>query len=657
MAASFKHYIFCAAGAAVFSAGLILSAADELGPEMVKNGQFSGEFSGGVAKEWRVTGTNCGTASQENAIVVSKPSAQRMEIKDNFNLRQDLSLSPGKTYKISAKVRIIKTADNKPLSIMVNKIVIANTKHTSPSDDFETIEGLWKQPAGEIDAALYIGPVRESYSGVYIVDDVSCREVLAPGSAPGTAKKGAAALEHDDKADLKKLIPASQKNRIRMSDSVAAILAGAEGEESSEDALKKEREIDALLADRPEKVKAGGEKPPAKDNKSQDKTSDQKDELVSAQTKSPETQASAPAAPQTESSGAKAVVKFDAPSAPPGKEPPKEQTPAQAAAASQSPILTDNAMKFKSLNPLASQNQNIKRVDSILASVDGEPISLMDVIFESGKEEARIAAVFSGRDLWDETKKARKKTLDDIIARKLIFNDYKNKPFEIPKQYFEDMLDQLAMEMADGTRPGLEKKAKKFGVSMDELKEKAKVKVVCDMMVADYFQRNIILTPREIHDYYKQHEQEFLSPAQSSLDLIFISRYGRHRDNFDKLASEISADLKSGKADIFHSLAIVYSDAPNAEKGGVIGWIDDSKIRPEFAKVLAGAAPGFISGPAATSEGVYFIRLADRKEAEKTEFGKLENNIRKRIEDKMKADAFKAYNEKLKRDAIIRYYF
>ena len=49
------------------------------------------------------------------------------------------------------------------------------------------------------------------------------------------------------------------------------------------------------------------------------------------------------------------------------------------------------------------------RSDSVLASVNGEPITLLDVILESGRDEARLAAMFSGERLYAETAKVRRR--------------------------------------------------------------------------------------------------------------------------------------------------------------------------------------------------------------------------------------------------------
>lgn len=300
---------------------------------------------------------------------------------------------------------------------------------------------------------------------------------------------------------------------------------------------------------------------------------------------------------------------------------------------------------------------NDKRVDSILASVNGEPISLADVLAESGREEAKLCALYSGQELWEETKKHRKRYLDEIINRKLIYAEFESSPFNVPQQYIEDMIDTLAGEFGDGSRDGLDKKTKKFGTSMHELKEKAKIKVVVEMVVNEQCYKGMTVTPKEIYEYYEAHIDEFTVPPRVSIEMIMLARDGKNKDNFDDVFNEIKDDPKKTEPKIFHSLAALFSDGPNSENGGSLGWIEESKIRKEFVPFLKDAEQGAVVGPIDTEDGIYFLRLVDRKEMEKVPFENAQKNIKEFIERKQRDVALIKYLDDLKAKSIIRYYF
>ena len=298
------------------------------------------------------------------------------------------------------------------------------------------------------------------------------------------------------------------------------------------------------------------------------------------------------------------------------------------------------------------------RVDSVLASVNGEPITLLDVMLESSREELRLASLYSGARLYSEISQLRKKITEDIIIRKLIYAKYQEKPFPIDNQYIERMLDHLAITIGGGSRDSLVKKAEALGTTMDELKEKAKEKIAVDILMGESCDRPVYVTPKEVYEYYRKNQSEWITPASYKLELLLVGRNGGRSGPDPKVACEkLSKQLKTANKAMFVQMVKANSDAPNAESGGAVGAVDADKLRPEFAKVVLSMKPGNIRGPLETPEGYYFLRLDSIQQQKEIPYEKAAGEIRKRLEDQQKEQLRKAYGEKLKKQALIRYYF
>ena len=298
------------------------------------------------------------------------------------------------------------------------------------------------------------------------------------------------------------------------------------------------------------------------------------------------------------------------------------------------------------------------RVDSVLASVNGDPITLLDVMLESSREELRLASLYSGARLYSEISQLRKKITEDIIVRKLIYAKYQEKPFPIDNQYIERMLDHLAVTIGGGSRDSLVKKAEALGTTMDELKEKAKEKIAVDIMIGESCDRPVYVTPKEVYEYYQKNRSEWITPASYKLELLLVGRNGGRSGPDPKVAcGKLSKQLKNGSKELFVQMVKANSDAPNAESGGAVGAVDADKLRPEFAKVVKAMRPGQIQGPLETPEGYYFIRLDSIRKQKEIPYEKAAGEISKRLEDRQKEQLRKAYGEKLKEQALIRYYF
>ena len=298
------------------------------------------------------------------------------------------------------------------------------------------------------------------------------------------------------------------------------------------------------------------------------------------------------------------------------------------------------------------------KVDSILASVNGDPITLLDILIESAREESRLAAIFTGERLYSETAKFRRKIVDDIVDRKLVYANYKDKPFDIDKQYIENMVDAIALSMGDGTRKSLEKRSKAMGTTMDEIREKAKERLAVDVLMAEFCDRQVYVTPKDVYDYYESHILDWVTPESLDLQLLLVRRDGG-RSGLDakEACATMSKSLDGADEVKFKALARSYSDGPNAASGGAMGAIDRGKLRPEFELALKGMKAGSIAGPVETPEGFYFIRIAGVTDAITQPFDKVESDIRRKLEDSARELKRNSYIQDLKDKAIVRYYF
>ena len=298
------------------------------------------------------------------------------------------------------------------------------------------------------------------------------------------------------------------------------------------------------------------------------------------------------------------------------------------------------------------------RVDSVLASVNGEPITLLDVMLESGREEMRLASLYSGARLYSAITQYRKKVIDDIIIRKLVYAKYLEKPFPIDNQHIERMIDHLAQTIGGGSRDGLIKRAEELGTTLKELKEKSKEKIAVDILLAEYCDRPIYITPKEIYDHYQKNGSEWLTPARYSLELLQIARSGGRSGPDPEIACrKLKEQLKKADRKLFAQLVRANSDAANAESGGSVGMVDADKLRPEFMQAVRKMKPGDIVGPLDTPEGFYFIRLDQIQPEEKIPFEQAAPEIRAKLEMQRKEDLRIAYGERIKKQALIRYYF
>ena len=308
---------------------------------------------------------------------------------------------------------------------------------------------------------------------------------------------------------------------------------------------------------------------------------------------------------------------------------------------------------------LSAQGKNVPgtvtRRDSILASVNGESITLLDVMLESNAEEAKLASMFTGEDLVRKIEEVRRKILEDLINRKLVYATYKKKPFDIPKQNIEDMIDSLARVMGDGTRESLERRLLSLGSNMDELRRKAREKIATDILIYQNCILHVEITPREIYQEYESNQDRWKIQERLEIQLLQILKT-KNADGLDpvKVVQNLKDMVKNADEEMFGEIVKKNSNGPNAVKGGKMGWIDREKLRPEFAGALKNAKKGDIIGPVETPEGFYFIRVCNIAGEEKISFEKAAPEIEKELREKAIRNKKRFYLRELKEGAVIR---
>ncbi len=296
---------------------------------------------------------------------------------------------------------------------------------------------------------------------------------------------------------------------------------------------------------------------------------------------------------------------------------------------------------------------NQLEVNSVLASVNGEPISLWDILPATRQQEFQAYAAYSGEQLYEEIRLIRHKAVDDLIDQKLMIMDYHDKPFEISKQEIEVELDNIAERMGYRARREFIQEAQKAGSSIDKIRKNVEERLIAQLMLIRQVHIEENITPKEIYEHYQAHKGEFIVPEAVELGIILLAP---ERGNPETIASEISSKL-AVSPDSFADLALRYSSGPDAGGGGNLGLIECRHLRPEFAVALVEPMKGKIYGPIKTADGISFLKVLDYRPEEQRELRQMIPEIRNHIEMDRREKIKSSYTSQLRQNAIIRYFF
>ncbi len=107
----------------------------------------------------------------------------------------------------------------------------------------------------------------------------------------------------------------------------------------------------------------------------------------------------------------------------------------------------------------------------------------------------------------------------------------------------------------------------------------------------------------QIADFYNQHQNEFRAGEEVSVRQILVHE--------EKLAADIMARLRRGAA--FEDLSRDHSSAPNAKRGGEIGFVSRGDLPKMFEDEIFPLQPGSVSNVIRTDASFHIFRVDERR--------------------------------------------
>jgi len=107
----------------------------------------------------------------------------------------------------------------------------------------------------------------------------------------------------------------------------------------------------------------------------------------------------------------------------------------------------------------------------------------------------------------------------------------------------------------------------------------------------------------KVREYYAKHQNEFRSGEELRVRQILV--------HDEALAGEIVAKLKKGAS--FEKLSSQYSLAPNAKKGGDIGYVSRGELPKMFEDEIFALTPGSVSNVIRTESSFHIFKVDERR--------------------------------------------
>lgn len=297
--------------------------------------------------------------------------------------------------------------------------------------------------------------------------------------------------------------------------------------------------------------------------------------------------------------------------------------------------------------PADSDRESIV-VDGIAARVNKHVVTIGEVMAAMDAQRRRLVTEFAGEALETRLRQAYRETLDLLIDRYLVLDDYHASGARLPEWVVDGRIEEMIKEMF-GNRSKLMDALAEERITFTDWRERMRDQMIVATMRRSTIDQKIVVPPEEVRRLYEARPEDYREPLRIHLRMVLI----QPRSGEDAAATQARAAAvveRLAKGDALAAVAKDLSDDSKASDGGDWGWIEPSVLRGELADAAALLQPGQTSELLEIAGVLYVLKVEDRKESHIAPFDvaqpAIENKLRKERSEKEYREWMKRLRDK-----------
>jgi peptidyl-prolyl cis-trans isomerase SurA len=302
--------------------------------------------------------------------------------------------------------------------------------------------------------------------------------------------------------------------------------------------------------------------------------------------------------------------------------------------------------------PEPSPPANGDSVDSIVASVDGEPITSHDVRVFSASNAAAATQAGGAAPSAAEDPQA---VLKELIIQRLLQQESQKYADRVTDDQITSYI-QTMEQKGNITEDQLRAQLQSQGVTYDEFRNTVRKQVQAMAMIDKEVRQKILITDAQVEAYYKAHADEFTITAEKyQLAQILIAVPANSPPDQAEAAHKKAEDIhqKTVKGADFGDLARQFSDDDSKSKGGELGQFSPGELNDSIAAAVAKLKAGDISDVVRTQYGFHIIKVEAHQKPGSQSFA----DVKPQIREKLLTEAAKGEFQKwVDRDLVKQHY-
>lgn len=302
--------------------------------------------------------------------------------------------------------------------------------------------------------------------------------------------------------------------------------------------------------------------------------------------------------------------------------------------------------------PAAKADREV--VDRVAALVNGQVITLSDIVDRAGPEWQRVQAMGAGVSRDKERAELLRRVFDFLVAERLLQAEAATLQVDATEAQVNQAIAEIKQRNGfdDAT---LAKAIEEQG--LDQATFRTQIKRDLDTyLVLQYRLRNRVkISDEDLRNYYQSHPQEFGGEEEVKVSHLFLplpdGASQADRERVQAEAAALAARARAGED--FDALVKAHSKGPSAAEGGDLGWLRRGTLDPAFETAAFALQAGQVSAPVKAGPGLHVIKVAERRLGGGRTFEQAKEEIRQKLFEEQAEGYREQYVADLRRQALV----
>ncbi|MGH9437058.1 MAG: peptidylprolyl isomerase [Terriglobia bacterium] len=289
-------------------------------------------------------------------------------------------------------------------------------------------------------------------------------------------------------------------------------------------------------------------------------------------------------------------------------------------------------------------------IDRIIARVNEEIITQRQYDDQKGQLRTQLAQQYHGAEIDSRYHAGVENLLRDMIDQDLLVQKAKDLNINADSDVVQ-RLDQIRKQMGLATIQDLENEVEKQGLIWEDFQDNIRRRLLTQQVIEQEVGSRIMVSRTQALKYFDAHKQEFASPAGDELAEIQISSDKWGSAEADKRAKAALAMLQSGAK--WEDVVKKYSDGPNANSGGDVGFFPSGSLMPQIADAIKNLDPGDTSKMISSQYGYVIVKVLQQRSGGTPRFNEVEQQVDNVLYQQKMEPALRQYLTTLRKESYI----